>query len=84
MCKRLETNFIETKAIAKRMEKVLPKIIHHNQKASVKGRTVFDAVRQIDDVMSFTNSKGISSLSVAMDFEKAFDSVNCDFLRKNS
>ena len=73
---------IGIKAIAKRMEKVLPQIIHHNQKAYVKGRTVFDAVRQIDDVMSFTNSKGISSLSVAIDFEKAFDSAHWDFLRK--
>ena len=42
---------IGTKVIAKRMEKVLPQIIHHNQNAYVKGRTIFDAVRTIDDVM---------------------------------
>ena len=32
--------------------------------------------KPVDDVMSFTASKNISSLLVAIDFEKAFDSVN--------
>ena len=41
---------IGTKAIAKRLEKVLPEIIHHIQNAYVKGRTIFDAERTIDDI----------------------------------
>ena len=73
---------IGTKAIAKRLEKVLPEIIHHNQNAYVKGRTIFDAVRTIDDITSLTASKDISSLLVAIDFEKAFDSVNWNYLKK--
>ena len=73
---------IGTKAIAKRLEKVLPEIIHHNQNAYVKGRTIFDAVRTIDDIISLTASKDISSLLVAIDFEKAFDSVNWNYLKK--
>ena len=72
---------IGTKAIAKRLEKVLPEIIHHNQNAYVKGRTIFDAVRTIDDIIKLTSSYNISSLLVAIDFEKAFDSVNWNFLR---
>lgn len=32
---------IGSKAIAKRLEKVLPYVIHHNQCAYVKGRTTF-------------------------------------------
>ena len=35
---------IGSKAIAKRLQNVLPNIIHHNQCAYVKGRTIFDAV----------------------------------------
>ena len=72
---------IGTKAITKRLEKVLPEIIHHNQNAYVKGRTIFDAVRTIDDIISLrTTSKNISSLLVAIDFEKAFNSVNRNYL----
>ena len=41
---------IGSKAIAKRPEAVLPNIIHHNQSAYVKDRTICDAVRSIDDV----------------------------------
>ena len=73
---------IGTKAIAKRLEKVLPEIIHHNQNAYVKGRTIFDAVRTIDDIISLTASKDISSLLVAIDFEKAIDSVNWNYHKK--
>jgi len=49
---------IGSKAIAKRLEKVLPYIIHHNQNAFVKGRTIFDAVRTINDVLDFTELNG--------------------------
>ena len=45
---------IGSKAIAKRLERVLPNIIHYNQCAYVKGRTIFDAVRTIEDVMEFS------------------------------
>ena len=55
---------------------LLLQIIHHNQNAYVKGRTIFDAVRTIDDVKSFMALKNISSLMIVIDFEKAFDSVN--------
>jgi len=44
---------IGSKAIVKRLESVLPNIIHYNQCAYVMGRTIFDAVRTIEDVMEF-------------------------------
>ena len=47
-----------------------------NQNAYVKGRTIFDAVRTIDDIMKLTSSDKISSLLVAIDFEKAFDRLS--------
>ena len=42
---------ISSKALASRLEKALPEIIHPDQYAYVKGRTIFDAVRTIDDIM---------------------------------
>ena len=66
---------IGSKAIAKRLGTVLPHIIHHDQNAFVKGRTIFDAARTISDVMEFTKMRDYQGIMTAIDFEKAFDSV---------
>ena len=57
----------------KRMENVLPEIIHFDQSAFVKGRTIFDAIRTFDDVIEHTMNRDISRTLAAIDFEKAFD-----------
>ena len=74
---------IASKAIAKRLENVLPLIIHYDQNAFVKGRTIFDAVRTISDVMEFTKMPDYQGIMSAIDFEKAFDSLNWNFLLKS-
>ena len=61
--------------IATRLQKVIPEIIHFNRNAYVKGRTIFDAVRTIDDIMEFTERYQMNGLLVAIDFQKAFDSI---------
>ena len=69
-----------SKAIAKRLENVLPNIIHHNQCAYVKGRTIFDAVTTIEDVMEFSERYNIEGKMICIDFKKAFDTESRDFL----
>ena len=44
------------------------------------GRTIFDAIRTIDDVNELTMNRDILGILVAIDFEKAFDSLNFSFL----
>ena len=62
----------------------MPYIIHYDQNAFVKGRTIFDAVsRTVSDVMDFTKARGYKGIITAIDFEKAFDSVNWNFLLKS-
>ena len=73
---------IASKALALRLENVLPHIIHGDQYAYVKGGTIFDAVRSIDDSMEFSKTKQIPGSMVAIDFEKAFDSLSWNFLTK--
>ena len=73
---------IGSKAIALRLQSVLPKVIHHNQHAYVKGRTISDAVRTIDNVLEYTERYRLNGKMIAVDFEKAFDSVNRQFLYK--
>ena len=73
---------IASKAIAKRLETALPLIIHENQCAYVKGRSIFDCTRIIDDIMFYTKENKLSGLLLAIDFEKAFDSLDWTFLNK--
>ena len=44
---------VASKAIAKRLETVVPLIIYENQCAYVKGRSIFDCTRIIDDIMFY-------------------------------
>ena len=70
---------IGSKAVAFRLQTVLPKIIHHNQHAYVKGRTINDA-RTMDDRLVYAERYGINGKMLKVDFQKAFDSVNRNFL----
>ena len=75
---------IGSKAIAKRLETVLLHIIfHYDQNAFVKGRTIFDAVRTISNVMEFTKMRDYQGIMTTIDFEKAFNSLNWNFLHKS-
>ena len=71
---------IISKVLANRLEKVLPNLIHSNQNAFVKARSIFDAVRSIDDIVDYSKRNGWSGILVAIDFEKVFDTVNFNFL----
>ena len=73
---------IATKAIALRLEKVLPTIISSSQTGYVKGRYIGESIRIISDMMSFTKAKNIPGLAVFHDFEKAFDSIEWKYLQK--
>lgn len=64
---------VGSKAIAKRLEKLLPYAIHSNQ--YFKGRTVFDAVRTTADLKDFTKS-AILIEDICIDFQKEFDTVS--------
>ena len=42
---------IASKVIARRLETILPELIHPNQNGFIKGRSILDAVRTIDDIL---------------------------------
>ena len=71
---------IASNTLAKRLENILPEIIHFNQNAFVKGRTIFDAIRTIEDVVKYTEQRGLSGILLAIDFEKAFHTLNFNYL----
>ena len=51
-------------------------MIHYDQNAFVKGRTIFDPTCTISDVMEFTKMRDYQGITTAIDFEKAFNSLN--------
>ena len=75
---------IMTKAIASRIKNVLPDIIHPNQTGYVKDRFIGETIRSIYDVMDFTFTvkENIPGLMLFIDFQKAFYSVEWEFLFK--
>ena len=73
---------IMTKVIASRIKKVLPDIIHPNQTGYVKDRFIGETIRSIYDVMDFAVKENIPGLMLFIDFQKAFDSVEWEFLLK--
>ena len=66
---------IAAKAIAKRLETVLPNLIHPDQTGFVKERYIGENIRLISDVLDFTKEQNIPGILVALDFRKAFDSL---------
>ena len=73
---------IATKTIALRIEKVLPYLINPTQTVYVKGRFIGESIRLILDIMEYTNYKDIPGVAVFLDFEKAFDSVEWNYIQK--
>ena len=72
---------IISKAIATRIKNVLPNIIHHNQTGFIKDRYIGETVRSIFDIMDFTVEENIPGLMIFIDFQKAFDSLEWNFLQ---
>ena len=62
------------------MSKVLTKLVDPDQAAFVKGRNIEDSIRLIDDIMDFTIKNDESVILFAADFEKAFDSIEHNFI----
>jgi len=73
---------IASKVIATRIIPVLPKIINSTQTGYVKGRFIGEAARSILDVMDYTKKQNIRGILLFIDFEKAFDSLNWNFMLK--
>ena len=73
---------IATKTIALRIEKVLPHLINRTQTGHVKGRFIGESIRLILDIMEYTKYKDNPGVTVFVDFEKAFDSAEWNYIQK--
>ena len=73
---------IASKVIAERMKHLLPGLIHNNQSGYIPGRDISKNMRSILDIMEYTKNEKLPGLLLFIDFEKAFNSLEWDFLEK--
>ena len=73
---------IATKCLAKRLEKVLPDLIHETQTAFVKNRYIGDVIRLIEEIMNYTEELNIPGILITVDIQKAFDCLEWSYLLK--
>ena len=71
---------ILAKALANRLQKVISKLINHDQVGYIKGHFIGENIRIISNILQYTSENDIPGLLVLIDFEKAFDSIEWDFL----
>ena len=62
------------------MKKVIHSLIPYDQTAYVKGRYIGESVCLIDDLLKYAENENIDGILFAADIEKAFDSVDHNFI----
>ena len=68
--------------LARRLQTVIDKLIGKQQSAYIKGRNISENARLILDIFDYCDSTDTDGLLLLLDFEKAFDSVEWNFLFK--
>lgn len=71
---------IITKCLTNRMLGVLPDLIHENQTGFMPGRLIGTNIRNINDAIRFWQEQEEGGLIVSLDFAKAFDSIDREYM----
>ena len=71
---------IFSKVIANRLGNILPSIIWIDQTSAVKGRSIFDNLHLLRNVIDYVEQKDIAACFICFDQEKAFDRVSWSYM----
>lgn len=71
-----------TAIFAKRLEKILPQLIHTDQDGFILQRQTHDNIKRSLHIMNHIEQNKLTALLVSLDAEKAFDSVSWAFLHE--
>ena len=71
---------IAAKVLAKRLQKLLPQLISTDQQGYIKGRFIGFNIRQIQDVIDYADELDSEGAILFLDFRKAFDTVEWNFM----
>ena len=68
--------------LGNRLYTVLPKLISHDQTAYIKGRTISQNIRLVQDIILYADKHKLDTILLFLYFEKAFDSVEHEYVYK--
>ena len=68
------------KTLAIRLGSVIDKLINQDQVGYLKGRNITTVIRTIDDVINYLNVTKKCGYLLALDYQKAFDSISKSFM----
>jgi len=68
--------------LAKRIETVLPKLVHSDETGFMKGRYIGENTQLINDVMEYTMVERKGGILVSLDLKKAFDTLEWQSIKK--
>ena len=79
----LNTDYkILTKALAQKLQNVIGQIVNRDQIGYIKGRFISETIRTIHDIVYLTEEQNMNGFITLIDFEKAFDSIEWNFMFK--
>jgi hypothetical protein len=79
----LNTDYkILAKALAARLQSTIGQIVSTDQSGCIKGRSTFSNIRSTLDIISYTEEQNLPGILTFVDYEKAFDTVNHNFMMK--
>ena len=71
---------ILTKLFSIRIKRVMADLVHENQTGFIKGRNISQTLRELDDIIEREKHFKNSHFLLAVDFEKAFDTISTLFV----
>ena len=71
---------ILAKCLSFRLSAVISKLVHPDQVGYIKGRNVATTLRTIDDVLEYYRLHKKPGILLALDFQKAFDSISKKYM----
>ena len=71
---------ILAKCLALRLKNVIQDLIHQDQTGFLKGRFIGDNIRRLLEIIDYYSTENLAGLIFIADFEKAFDTINWNFI----
>ena len=69
--------------LAQRMQKIIGNVINNGQSAYIKGRYMGTNIRLVIDIIDYFDMMNDSGFLLMLDFKKAFDSIEWNFLLRS-